>query len=483
VARLGDSAGLADLLSSGLGVESLGELSKWKTIGAADPDAVRSTDPSGHQIVRRGDVWLLGDHRLMCGDSTSQRDVAKLLGRARPHLMVTDPPYGVSYDPNWRNEAARTSVGMGNRKLGAGAVGKVTNDNRADWRAAWRLFPGDVAYVWHGALHAGEVEASLVAAGFAVRSQIIWDKTRMIIGRGNYHWSHEPCWYAVRQGATAHWSGDHSQTTMWRIQQMRIESGHGTQKPVECMRRPIINNSQPGDAVYEPFCGSGTTIIAAEAEGRRCYAMELDPRYVYISVLRWQDYTGKEARLDGSGTFPEVLAARGAETPPEEAPAKPARARLALSSDPCLAELAYRRYAPPRARVRDPWPDPVRAGVACAMGLDYNGTTPADLLFMCPRMDDDGTPGWYARWLGEFTTDVRANLQFLADDRLSVAIAPDKRWSADNCWYGFPGHCVEAFAEAGARLYEERVVQDGRNMLKLLIFAKGDAKKAAALAH
>src|SRR5690348_12221740 len=165
-----------------------------------------------------------GGHRLLCGDSTSATDVERVLDGAEPHLMVTDPPYGVNYDPDWRNRVARSSVGMGNRAIGAGAVGKVVNDDIADWREAWALFPGDVAYVWHGGLHAGEVEASLAAVGLHIRSQIIWDKTRLVIGRGDYHWQHEACWYAVRKGKVGHWAGDRKQTTIWAIAHMKNDT-------------------------------------------------------------------------------------------------------------------------------------------------------------------------------------------------------------------------------------------------------------------
>jgi DNA modification methylase len=263
-----------------------------------------------------------GGHRLLCGDSTVATDVERVLGGVEPHLMVTDPPYGVEYDPNWRNEAARTSVGMGNRAIGAGAVGKVLNDDKADWTSAWVLFPGDVAYIWHGALHAGVVAQSLAAAGFQVRSQIIWDKTRLIIGRGDYHWEHEPAWYVVRKGKNGHWTGDRKQTTIWRIPHQISETGHGTQKPVECMRRPIENNSRAGDVVYEPFSGSGTTIIAAEMTGRCCHAIEISPAYVDVAVKRWQSFTGNEAVLDGDGRgynqaaaerFPQAAATVGSD--------------------------------------------------------------------------------------------------------------------------------------------------------------------------
>ena len=153
---------------------------------------------------------------------------------------------------------------------------------------------------------------SLEAAGFAIRSQIIWDKTRLVIGRGDYHFQHEPCCYAVRKGKTGHWSGGRNQTTVWQIPHRKNDTGHGTQKPVECMKRPIENNSSPGQAVYEPFCGSGTTIIAAEITGRICHAIELDPAYVDVAVERWQTFTGEKAVLDGDGrSFFEVATARG----------------------------------------------------------------------------------------------------------------------------------------------------------------------------
>ncbi len=273
--------------------------------GLTDPDEV----PPVPEVPasRLGDVWLLGRHRLVCGDSTDPRAVEAALGGARPHLMVTDPPYGVGYDPAWRNGALAGGK--------TARTGRVLNDHRADWREAWALFPGEVAYVWHGALHAATVAASLEACGFGIRAQVIWAKERLVLGRGHYHWQHEPCWYAVRDGATGHWSGDRKQTTLWTIpsRDQDADTVHGTQKPVECMRRPIENNSGPGQAVYEPFSGSGTTIVAAEGSGRACHAVELGPAYVDVAVLRCQAFTGQTATLEGDGrAFAAVAAERGA---------------------------------------------------------------------------------------------------------------------------------------------------------------------------
>jgi DNA modification methylase len=211
--------------------------------------------------------------------------------------MVTDPPYGVEYDASWRNEADRAN----GKPYGASAVGRVTNDDRADWREACELFPGQVAYVWHASLFGTTVQLSLEAAKFELRSQIIWAKDRFAISRGHYHWQHESCFYAVRLGSPAAWNGGWSQTTLWQIGHSKSETGHSTQKPVDCMRKPMENNSSPGQAVYDPFLGSGTSVIAAESIGRVCLGLELNPVYVDVIIERWQNYTGKKAVRESDG--------------------------------------------------------------------------------------------------------------------------------------------------------------------------------------
>lgn len=251
-------------------------------------------------IVQPGDTWLLGKHRLFCGDATEKENTEILFDGVKPHIMVTDPPYGVNYDPKWRFKAG---FNKNTEKLG-----DVKNDDRADWTEAWKLFPGIIAYIWHSGVHASEVQNSIEQAGFNIRSQIIWVKDRFALSRGDYHWQHEPCWYAVRDKEKGGWMGDRSQTTIWNIVRIEDEGhGHGTQKPVECMRRPIINNSSPGQAVYDPFVGSGTTLIAAESEDRICYAMEVDPVYVDVTIRRWQEYTGQEATREKGGEKYNVL--------------------------------------------------------------------------------------------------------------------------------------------------------------------------------
>ncbi len=294
------SAELARLVEDGTTLDGLGfdttELNRLLALeapasGLTDEDA--APEPPATPVTRPGDLWRLGDHRLLCGDATVATDVERLLEGSRPHLLITDPPYGVAYDPAWRN-AVRTP---------SDRTGKVANDDRADWREAWSLFPGDVAYVWHAAIHATTVAESLIACGFEIRAQIIWSKTRFALGRGDYHWQHEPLLYLVRRGAKSHWQGARDQSTLWSIAPAGGEdaaTNHGTQKPVEVMRRPMVNNSARGEAVYDPFCGSGTTLIAAETTGRVGFALEIDPAYCDVIVQRWEAFTGRQVLLDGS---------------------------------------------------------------------------------------------------------------------------------------------------------------------------------------
>ena len=303
LSALGEMDFSMDLL--GFGDDELGEILGTGT-KEGETDADEIPEPEETPVTRAGDVWLMGAHRLTCGDSTDPEAVSRVLGPDKPHLMVTDPPYGVKYDADWRNHTG--DIGRSAR-----AVGKVANDDRADWREAWALFPGDVAYVWHAGNMGHIVAESLIATELKIRSQIIWNKNQLVIGRGDYHPKHEPCWYAVREGRKGHYQGDRKQTTVWDIDKPRkSETGHSTQKPVECMERPIRNNSKAGDFVYEPFSGSGTLIIAAERTGRIALALELNPTYVDMAVRRWQNFTGKQAIRQDGVLFDELRSERDA---------------------------------------------------------------------------------------------------------------------------------------------------------------------------
>jgi DNA modification methylase len=249
--------------------------------------------------VERGHVWEIpgkaGVHRVMCGDSTDAGDVALLLAGAEPYLMVTDPPYGVEYDPNWRNEAAAAGK-LSYRS--ARRTGVVTNDDRADWGEVFSSWPCKVLYSWSaGGDHIILTGKAIQDAGFDIRNQIIWSKSNFPISRGAYTYRHEPCWYAVRNGEKAQWIGPKNECTVWEINlDKNVDGGHSTQKPVECMARPIRNHE--GD-VADPFLGSGTTVIAAELHKRSCWGMEIEPKYVAVTLERCQKAGMEPVRVDG----------------------------------------------------------------------------------------------------------------------------------------------------------------------------------------
>jgi DNA modification methylase len=246
----------------------------------AEPDLDRAAELNKIWQVETGQVWQIGNHRLMCGSSTEAADVARLLNGAKPRLMITDPPYGVEYDANWRKEEGVVADSI---QL---AVGKVVNDDIAEWLEAWNLSPAVVVYIWHADLFAFEVERDVRLAGFEVRNHIIWNKNSLVISRGSYHPKHETALYAVRKGGVSGWTGDRKQTTVWDIDRpQKSETGHSTQKPVECMARPMRNHS--GD-VHDPFLGSGTTMVAAQNLQRICYGMEISPDYCAVILDRMQ---------------------------------------------------------------------------------------------------------------------------------------------------------------------------------------------------
>lgn len=297
-----DDAGLSAMLErarpnlAGIGWDTK-ELDKILAASKPEPTEDTVPEPPKKPVSKLGMLWLLGEHRLLCGDSTKSDDVKRLYAGDVPFIMVTDPPYGVEYDPEWREDL--------HDKVGAvTSIGKVMNDDKADWTAAYRLFPGNVMYVWHASWFISTVQANIQACNFGVRSLIIWAKQHFAMSRGAYHWQHEPCWYAVRDGKPAKWSGDRSQTTLWQIDNKSSFGGskddadttHGTQKPIQCMYRPIKNHGGPDDIVYDPFLGSGTTLIAAQQLDRKCLGLELDPAYADIIVERWEQFTGGKAK-------------------------------------------------------------------------------------------------------------------------------------------------------------------------------------------
>src|SRR6266852_4276910 len=266
-----------------------------------------------------GDLWLLGEHRLLCGDATSPEAVDRLLRHHKPFLLVTDPPYGIELDSEWRDRAGLNGCGPAEPSYLKRTEGhrntSISSDTRADWSEAFALVPSlAVAYVWHASRFTREVLDGLLRIGFVHHQQIIWNKGRAVLTRTPYWFAHEPCWFVRKKNAP--WFGKAGEnTTVWDSPSPKFIMGsskeekfdHPTQKPVELMRRPILNHTKRRELVYDPFLGSGTTLAAAETTSRVCYGLEIDPKYVDVIVLRWQTQSGKKATLEGDrGTFEEI---------------------------------------------------------------------------------------------------------------------------------------------------------------------------------
>ena len=297
-----------------------------KLLALDDEEKANSAPPLPETAVSRsGDLWLLGPHRVLCGDATSGEAVARLLGERKPRIMVTDPPYGIELDSEWRDRAGLNGHGpaepsyMKKRTKGHTETA-ISGDTRADWSEAFELVPSlEVAYVWHASKFTREVLDGLLRIGFLHHQQIIWNKERTVLTRTHYWFQHEPCWYVRKKNAP--WFGKAGEnSTIWDSPSPKFIMGgsdedkfdHPTQKPVELMRRPILNHLRRGELVYEPFLGSGTTLAAAELTERVCYGIELDPKYVDVVIQRWQQLTGKEAKFDDGRTFAEIAQERHA---------------------------------------------------------------------------------------------------------------------------------------------------------------------------
>ncbi len=240
-----------------------------------------------------GDLWLLGDHRLLCGDSTVSTDVVRLLGGQNPNTMITDPPYGVKYEADWRAKA------KGRKKTEREENSNLKNDDQADWFDAYVLFTGSVAYVWHASLFTDVVMDGLRRADFDIKQHIIWNKNVHALSHSDYHWKHEPCWYAVKKSGERNWKGGRTQMTVWDVPSISCEktdkTGHPTQKPAELFIKSITHHTNPGEYVYDPFAGSGTLMIACEKTKRRALMMELDPKYCDMIIQRYENYSGQKA--------------------------------------------------------------------------------------------------------------------------------------------------------------------------------------------
>jgi len=252
------------------------------------PEPVSEKKPT----TKNGDIWILGDHRLICGNSVENFCVEKLFDNKKADLVFTDPPYGVNYKGGAKN----------NRN-------QIENDD-CDVEPFYKSFltlakqyskAGASIYIWHANIQIHNCIKAAIDSGWHFKSQIVWVKNVFTLGRSDYHWQHEPAFYGWGMDGSHEWHGDRKQSTIWMINKPVKSEEHPTMKPVELCERGILNSSMPGYIVYDPFCGSGSTLIACEKTRRKCYAIEIDPIYCDVIVERWQKYTGKKAELQSEG--------------------------------------------------------------------------------------------------------------------------------------------------------------------------------------
>lgn len=262
------------------------------TEGLTDPDD--TPEPPVEPVTRLGDVWVCGQHRVMCGSSLEMTAMERLCGDQRVDMLLTDPPYNVAYTGKTKN-----ALTIQNDSMGDEAFRSFLQD--AFVTADAMLKPGAVFYVWHADSEGYNFRGACKDAGWQVRQCLIWQKNSMVMGRQDYHWQHEPCLYGWKDGASHLWASDRKQTTLLKFDRPSRSEDHPTMKPVALFEYQLLNNTKGGDIVLDSFGGSGTTLIAAEKNGRIARIMELDPKYVDVIVKRWEDFTGQKAVLESTG--------------------------------------------------------------------------------------------------------------------------------------------------------------------------------------
>lgn len=246
-----------------------------------------------------GDVWVLGNHRLMCGDSTSIDAVERLCNGRQVDMWLTDPPYNVDYEGKTKNALKIKNDSMGNDEFRQ----FLTDSYSA---ADVVMKSGAVFYIWHADSEGYNFRGAARDVGWPVRQCLVWKKSVIVMGRQDYHWKHEPCLYGWKGGAGHLWASDRKQSTILEFDKPSRSAEHPTMKPVELFEYQMLNNTKGGDIILDSFGGSGTTIIAAEKNGRVAYSMEFDPKYVDVIIQRWQDFTGKEAVHENGQTYSEI---------------------------------------------------------------------------------------------------------------------------------------------------------------------------------
>lgn len=267
------------------------------------PDEVTEDEvpePPADPITKPGDLWLLGEHRLLCGDSTKAEDVARLMNGQRADVMITDPPYNCALGVNESPEEAKRRNRRTDGKI-------VANDSMADgdfrkflvacFEASFdAIKPGAAFYIFHSDSEGYNFRGAVKDCGQIVRQCLVWVKDVLVMGRQDYQWQHEPCLYGWKEGAAHGWYSDRKQTTLLRFDRPGRSEDHPTMKPVAMFAYLMGNSTAPQGLAYDPFLGSGTTLIAAEQLGRKCYGMEISPEYCDVIVKRWETLTGKKAK-------------------------------------------------------------------------------------------------------------------------------------------------------------------------------------------
>jgi len=256
--------------------------------GLTDEDAVPDTPLEPN--TKLGDVYILGNHRLMCGDSCSVTDMDKLVNDRQVDMWLTDPPYNVAYEGKTKD-----ALTIQNDSMSDDGFRQFLRDAYVTANTVMKA--GAVFYIWHADSEGYNFRGAAHDAGWKVRQCLIWKKSTMVMGRQDYHWKHEPCLYGWKEGAGHLWATDRKQTTILEFDKPNRNKEHPTMKPVELFEYQMLNNTKGGDIVLDSFGGSGTTMIAAEKHGRHAYLMELDPKYCDVIVKRWEDFTGKQAVL------------------------------------------------------------------------------------------------------------------------------------------------------------------------------------------
>ncbi|MHB1266406.1 MAG: site-specific DNA-methyltransferase [Acidithiobacillus ferriphilus] len=260
--------------------------------GLVDPD--ECPEAPEEPVTKPGDVWICGKHRLMCGDSTSIEAVENLMDGQLADMLLTDPPYNVAYEGG-----TKESLTISNDSMADDDFRQFLRD--AFVAADTAMKPGAVFYIWHADLEGYNFRRACKDAGWRVRQCLIWEKSALVMGRQDYHSKHEPCLYGWKDGAGHLWAADRKQTTILEFDKPQRNGEHPTMKPVALFEYQMLNNTKGHDIILDLFGGSGTTMIAAEKNGRNARLMELDPKYCDVIINRWQNFTGQEAKLESTG--------------------------------------------------------------------------------------------------------------------------------------------------------------------------------------